>query len=230
VILAGVALAGVPAEVTPGGIKVADQAPVSPVSLAEFNAALAQLEAQGITVVTAPLLEETATGAARASGGALRIRYKVADQIGGDEELTLAPATAKSAVSRRDAEPADVPAADLPLNLDAHTDAAPTPVAATTPSVAALDAPIPTPTAFDAPGLPFAGSPPFADTPASAASATAPTAAGGVVSPPASEDVLLAAGRGSDPAGRLRSGYAIVLLAALAGLATVTLQFRIRPA
>jgi hypothetical protein len=35
---------------------------------------------------------------------------------------------------------------------------------------------------------------------------------------------------GPDPARRLRSGYALVLLAALAGVALVTAQFRIRPA
>ena len=241
--LAGVALAGIPAEITPDGIRISDKAAASPVTTAQFNAALAQLHEKGITVVAAPLVQETGAGAAQASGGGVRIRYKVADQVGGDEEFTLAPASARSAVARREAE--------LPPALDGATPPwpdAPGPFTTT---------PVP-PASAGSSTLPGAGYSTTAAGPgdvsynfgsgasSSASSGTDSTgvssgsssspssdsnAAATTISPaPASEAALPAANRKSDPARRIRSGYAVLLLVAAAGVAAVTAQGRVRPA
>src|SRR5260370_339282 len=54
--LTGAALGGIPAEITPDGIRISDKAAASPVTIAQFNAALAQLQEKGITVLAAPLI------------------------------------------------------------------------------------------------------------------------------------------------------------------------------
>ena len=241
--LAGVALAGIPAEVTPDGIKISDKAAASPVTIAQFNAALAQLQEKGITVVAAPLVQETAAGVARASGGGLVIRYKVADQIGGDEQLTLAPASARSAVARRGSEPPSVDVS-VPPPADGTTPGTGTTPPPSTPSVRSgsptLTASGSGSSAADLPGVSSGfGSGASSGSGASAGSGTG-RAAGPSTSPAATDSASTNAGsagagvptahHGPDPARRLRTGYALVLLAALAGVAAVTAQFRIRPA
>jgi len=245
VTLAGMTLAGIPAEMTPDGLRISDQAPASPVSRAAFDDALAQLADRGITVSAAPLVQDTAAGAARAEGGALRIRYKVADQIGGDEEFTFAPASARSAVSRRDTE-AEAPSVATDLPVDGPTAAgsagAPAPRPATTGvNGAGSGADATVNAAGGAESLPFNGSPAFGTTPADPSTPSTSPAAGTPEGPagPASitgtpggpagpDDLQLAAGRAADPAHKVRTGYAVVLLALVAGVAAVTVQFRIR--
>jgi len=227
--LAGVALAGIPAEVTPDGIKISDKAAASPVTIAQFNAALAQLQEKGITVVAAPLVQETAAGVARASGSGLVIRYKVADQIGGDEQLTLAPASARSAVARRESESPSVDVS-VPPPADGTTPGTGTTPPPSTPSVGsgstALTGSGSGSSAADLPGVSsgfgsgLAAGPSTSPTATDSASTNAGSAAAGVPT----------AHHGPDPARRLRTGYALVLLAALAGVAVVTAQFRIRAA
>jgi hypothetical protein len=260
--LAGVALAGVPAEITPDGIRISDKAAASPVTIAEFNAALAQLQAKGITVVAAPLVQETAAGVASASGGGLTIRYKVADQIGGDEELTLAPASARSAVARREI---DAPTVDVPVPSPAADGPAPGAGAAAASPASPVGSGIPALTgsgsgsaAGGLPGVSYgfdsdrlsgaaaalggpssavpysasAGAPNATTSAVSGASNAATSAVSGAsnAATSAAAAAVPSAHHGPDPARRLRSGYALVLLAALAGVAAVTAQFRIRPA
>jgi len=235
--LTGAALGGIPAEITPDGIRISDKAAASPVTIAQFNAALAQLQEKGITVVAAPLIQETAAGAARAAGGGLTVRYKVADQIGGDEQLTLAPASARSAVARRAAEPPplDESTPPAPDGVAPAPGTVPPPPAAG-PGTPTLSGTGPLSTTAGLPNVsydfgsrgepgPGAGSAPTGPSPGSTAASTlsAPNA-------PGSAAALPTAHRGPEPARRLRTGYALVLLAAFAGVAAVTAQFKIRPA
>ena len=250
--LAGVALAGVPAEVTPEGLMISDKAAASPVTVAQFNAALAQLQEKGITVTAAPLVQETGAGAARASGGGVRIRYKVADQIGGDEELTLAPASARSAVSRRDADPAGLDGS-VPPAVDDAAAGSPLPEAGQ-PAEPSAVAPPGTfgPVGFGdgsgagvAPGTAFGGDPdawsvagaasfPNVAAGGSRANAAVPNAGTGgslpAAGPGLSEAALPAAHHGRNPARRLRAGYAVFLVVAAAGVVAVTTQAKARTA
>ncbi|MDQ1568050.1 MAG: hypothetical protein QOF96_2930 [Actinomycetota bacterium] len=240
--LAGVALAGIPAEITADGIRISDKAATSPVTVAQFNAALAQLQEKGITVVAAPLVQVTGAGAAQASGGGVRIRYKVADQIGGDEELTLAPASARSAVARREAEPPALDGATPPAP-DAPGPITPDPVPpagsgnSTLPGTGALATTAgPADVAYDfrsgATSSANAGTTP---TGVSAGPSSGPSSGSNVpattTSPVSTSDAALpAAHRKSDPAHRVRTGYTVLLLVAAAGVAAVTAQGRVRPA
>jgi hypothetical protein len=240
--LAGVALAGIPAEITPDGIRISDKAAASPVTVAQFNAALAQLHEKGITVVAAPLVQETGAGAAQASGGGIRLRYKVADQVGGDEELTLAPASARSGVARREAEP---PALDgtTPPWPDA-----PGPITTTPAPPASSGSSTLSGTGFSSTtaglgevsysfgsGASSSANSGTDSTGVSSDSSSSPSSSSNAAAsttspPPLSEAALPAANRKSDPARRIRSGYAVLLLVAAAGVAAVTAQGRVRPA
>jgi hypothetical protein len=236
--LAGVALAGIPAEITADGIRISDKAATSPVTAAQFNAALAQLQEKGITVVAAPLVQETGAGAAQASGGGVRIRYKVADQIGGDEELTLAPASARSAVARREAGPpaldgATPPAPDVPGPITPGPVPPPGSGSSTLPGTGVLATTArPADVAYDF----RSGATASADTgTTSTGLSTGPSSGSNVpattTSPASTSDAALpAAHRKSDPARGVRTGYAVLLLVAAAGVAAVTAQGRVRPA
>jgi hypothetical protein len=109
VTVTGLLVGGVPAELSDRGLRISDQVPVGAAQLAAFNAATAQLAARGITITAAPAVREIGAGQARAEGGGMVVRYRVADQIGGDEELVLAEARSRSTLQRA------APASPLPL-------------------------------------------------------------------------------------------------------------------
>src|SRR5581483_1847742 len=87
VTVTGLLVGGVPAELSDQGLRISDQVPVGAAQLGAFNAATAQLAARGITITAAPAVREIGAGQARAEGGGMAVRYRVADQIGGDEAI-----------------------------------------------------------------------------------------------------------------------------------------------
>src|SRR5581483_2869963 len=109
VTVTGLLVGGVPAQLSDQGLGISDQVPVGAAQLAAFNAALSQLAARGITIIAAPAVREIGAGQARAEGGGMIVRYRVADQIGGDEEFVLAEARSSSTLQRA------APASPLPL-------------------------------------------------------------------------------------------------------------------
>jgi hypothetical protein len=203
VTISGLLVGGVPAELTDGGLRVADQVPVGPGQLLAFNAALARLAERGITITAAPAVRKTGGDAARAEGGAVVVRYRVADQIGGDEEFVLAQARSRSTLMLASGLP------ELPLPV--ATPVADTPVPIPPP---ASGTPPPAPRPRVALSLPAASpvGPEPAGLPVPAAAGTAETAAGTARPTP------LLLGQLEDPAvARLRSGYGVILLLAAAG-------------
>jgi len=243
VTLTGLLVGGVPAELTDQGLGISDQVPVGAAQLAAFNAAMGQLAARGITITAAPTVRDVGAGQARAEGGGMVVRYKVADQIGGDEEVVLAEARSRSTLQRaQPASPLPLPAlpsvSEPPASAPAANAAAPQ-SAAPPPRAAALSTgaggpawpapPVDGGAALGAPagsgessgagagnGVgPFNGAGALA--PAGPTSAAGPLAA----APPASaRPALNLLGREDDRAPRkLRTGYGVVLLLAFAGTA-----------
>jgi hypothetical protein len=215
VTLAGLEVAGVAAELTDQGLRLADQVPVGPGEVATFNAALAALAAEGVTVAGASMVEETAGDRGRAEGGALVVRYSVADQVGGDEEFVVAQASSRSVLVVRTPLPGAVTAPAL-------TPAPPVP-----PVAAPGGAPAPvkridtTPVAREVTPAPGVAAHLIPVPPPTVPSAVVPSAA------PAPELNLL--GAGEDPAvGRLLAGYRIILVLAVAGAALHVIRQRTR--
>jgi len=233
VTIAGLLVGGVPARLSDQGLGVSDQVPVGAAQLAAFNAAMSQLATRGITVVAAPTVREVGAGQARAEGGGMVVRYRVADQIGGDEEFVLAEARSSSTLQRA------APASPLPLPLPGLASASPP--SGTGPAAGSPLAP----PAASGEGAGAAGpSAPAAGNAAAAASAPAFSGDGNGAGPtPAAAPLAAAApltgaapltaaapaparpalnllGREDDRAERrLRTGYGVILLLAFAGTA-----------
>jgi hypothetical protein len=208
VTLSGLLVGGVPAQLTDQGLQVADQVPVGPGQLLAFNAALAQLAQRGITIAAAPAVRDAGGDRARAEGGALIIRYRVADQIGGDEEFVLAQARSRSTLTLSE-ERSSLPPTPLPLPKPGAplpaTPATPTPGPATTPAASGRTSTAPPD---------FVARPDPEELPAGAA--TVPAA---IVPAPTSPTLSLSGDRGDPAVARLRTGYRIILLLAAAGAA-----------
>ncbi|HZQ76696.1 MAG TPA: hypothetical protein VFE55_05155 [Acidimicrobiia bacterium] len=221
VTVTGLLVGGVPAELTDRGLGISDEVPVGAAQLAAFNAAVGQLAARGITITAAPTVREIGAGQARAEGGGMVVRYKVADQIGGDEEVVLAEARSSSTLQR--AQPAS------PLPLPALPSVSEPPASAPAASAAAPQSAAPTRAAAPPAGSEEEGIGPGAGNgagpsngaeavgPAGPASAAGPLAAAASASPRPALNLL---GREDDRAPRkLRTGYGVVLLLAFAGTA-----------
>ncbi len=230
VTLTGLLVGGVPAELTDQGLGISDQVPVGAAQLAAFNAATAQLAARGITITAAPVVREIGAGHARAEGGGMVVRYRVADQIGGDEEIVLAEARSRSTLQRAEpASPLPLPALPSPSE-PAATAPPPTPPAATGTSEGAASigagedagAAGPSASSADNGAAPGANAGPSgsgngAANGAGSTSAAAPPAA---AAPAPARPALNLLGREDDRAEqRLRAGYGVVLLLAFAGTA-----------
>jgi hypothetical protein len=221
--VAGLLVGGVPARISDRGLRIGDQTPVGPAELARFNTALAALQAQGISITAVPTVREGLATTARAEGAALRVRYSVAPQIGGDEEFLLAQATASSTVVRR-APLLPV----LPPGLDANPgfpaeETLPSPEAGPVPPAAALT-----------PGpVPAAG---FSSLPAPLPAETAPAplpgaapAATEVASPvPDPAGINLLGARDDPSVTRLRSGYGVFVLVAVGAAGLFVARSRTR--
>lgn len=161
------------------------------------------------------MVEETAGDRARAEGGALVVRYSVADQVGGDEEFVVAQASSRSVLVLRTPLPG-------PVTAPALTPAPPVP-----PVAASGGAPAPvkrldtTPVAREVTPAPGVAARLIAAPPPTVPSAVLPSAAA------APELNLL--GGGEDPAvGRLLAGYRIILVLAVAGAALHVIRQRTR--
>jgi len=235
VTVTGLLVGGVPAQLSDQGLGISDQVPVGATQLAAFNAALSQLSARGITIIAAPAVREIGAGQARAEGGGMIVRYRVADQIGGDEEIVLAEARSSSTLQRA------APASPLPLPEVPSVSEPPASGPATTGS------PLAPPAAAGAAGMPApsigngedygAGGPSAspADSGTALGSAAGPSGTGngatsgagptsaaapasGLAAPARPALNLLA--RADDRAERrLRTGYGVILLLAFAGTA-----------
>jgi hypothetical protein len=224
----GVFVNGVPARLADDGLQIADQHVLGATQLAEFNAGLAQLREHGITIagVRAEVVQQP--GRARAASAVAVVRYQVPagpipNSIGNDEEFLVGQVVAESIAARRP------PAAPLPLLSE------PLPVA---PGVAGAPAggtgadvspgPSPAPVRLDPPAPLPAG----ARGTAPGDTTGGPTTSGTTAVPvpvTATQPVSSAAGQGSidefaladaatvTPATRLRSGYSVFILAAIAG-------------
>src|SRR5581483_10414765 len=228
VTVTGLLVGGVPARLTDQGLGLSDQVPVGAAQLAAFNAALSQLAARGITIVAAPAGREVGAGRARAEGGGMVVRYRVADQIGGDEAFVPAEARSSSTLQRA------APASPLPVpELPSVSQPVPGPPATASPLAppAASGAPeVPSPPVGIGEATGGAGpsaalgppaAPPGAGSGATAgpgpAAAAAPVAAGPAAPGRPALNLL---GRTDDRAERrLRTGYGVILLLAFAGTA-----------
>ena len=226
VTLIGLLVGGVPADLTDQGLRISDQIPVGPGELAAFNAATAQLAERGLTVTAARVLRETGTEGARAEGGAVVVRYKVADQLGGDEEVIIAQAQSRSTLILAEAQPSLPPVPELPGSPVPAVEAEPAPVTAHVGERSSPPAQVP---AAAGDSIPFVTS----DAGPQAASEATVVGTGG--SDPAGSvarsDSALAGTAGDDgslnlvdlsvdPAvARLRTSYQFILLLAAAGAA-----------
>jgi hypothetical protein len=227
VVLAGLEVGGVSAKLTDQGLRLADQVPLGPGEVARFNAALAALAARGVTVAGASRVEETAGDRARAEGGALIVRYSVADQLGGDEEFVVAQARSRSVLALRKpvpgltVAPALTPAPPVPpVAASGGATRAPVGRPGTSPAAARVMS-APGGLARLTPG-PFPTKSPSAVAPPLSPSAVVPSV------PPAAE-LNLVGGREDPAAGRLRSGYRMILALAVAGAALHLIRQRTRP-
>ena len=114
--VAEITVNGVPARLSSDGLQLAEQPPFGAKELADFNAGLAQLKEQGITLAGVPteLLKEP--GRARAVGAVAVVRYQIPvvipNSIGNDEELLLGQVVAESIAIRRP-DSAPLPSLDL---------------------------------------------------------------------------------------------------------------------
>jgi hypothetical protein len=229
VTVTGLLVGGVPAQLSDQGLGISDQVPVGAAQLAAFNAAMSQLAARGITIVAAPAVREIGAGQARAEGGGMIVRYRVADQIGGDEEFVLAEARSSSTLQR--AEPASpLPLPALPPVAEPP---APGPAAAGSPlGPPAVSAASETTTpsigideeaggAGPSAGLGSTAGPSVtgngATSGAGPPSAAAPVTAG--LAAPARPALDLASREDDRAERRLRTGYGVILLLAFAGTA-----------
>jgi hypothetical protein len=212
VTISGARAGGVPVEITSQGVRVADATVVPPEQLAALNSALAALAAQGITVAGVPAEQEVAGNTARASGAALVVRYSVAPQIGGDEEIRLAPVAATVTIERRELGP--LPSLELPP---------PPPSIAESAVPAAVPDPIPYSSGSPvADGLEPATAPPGLEL-AGPAYPLAP------VVPVATTPALGLTVQPSDPgAGPLRTAYGIVVLCAFLGAGLLVVRMNAR--
>ena len=221
VTVTGLLVGGVPAELSDQGLSISDQVPVGAGQLAAFNAATAQLAARGITITAVPGVRETGAGQARAEGGGMVVRYRVADQIGGDEEIVLAEARSSSTLYRAEAAsplplpglpPVSEPAASGPAaTVAAPVTAGPAEAAALSTGAGAAGPSSPSADGNAAPGSTAGPS----GSGNGAAAGVGPLAAAAPARP-----ALNLLGRDDDRAQRrLRTGYGVVLLLAFAGTA-----------
>src|SRR5207247_940042 len=115
--LSGVAVNGVPAEITSDGLAVGGQSAVTAAQLAMFNDGVAALQQAGITVRALPTAKDVSANLGEVRGAAVEIRYEEADAIGGDEQFLLGRVMARSVAVRRtsglELAPPDVSAPSL---------------------------------------------------------------------------------------------------------------------
>ena len=227
----GISVNGVPARLADDGLQIADQTLLGGTQLAEFNAGLARLREQGITIagVRADVTEEP--GRARAAAAVAVVRYQVPagpipNSIGNDEEFLLGQVVAESIAARRPAaEPLPLVAEPLPV----------VPGAAGGPAGGAEvpPGPSPAPVRADPPFVPSGGSSDLTAPVGDGATGLTPAYESSLVPVPVTsaqpattapgqasvDDFALADAATVTPATRLRSGYSVFILAAIAGAA-----------
>ena len=226
----GVSVNGVPARLTDDGLQVADSHLLGPTQLAEFNAGLARLREQGITIagVRAEVTQEP--GRARAASAVAVVRYQVPagpipNSIGNDEEFLLGQVVAESIAARRPpAEP--LPLLSEPLPLPPSPGVAGPQAGGAGGDASAGSSPVPV--RLD-PSTALRGDPPGAALGNGAAGGSAAYASAvpgpGAATQPATpapgqspgDEFALADVATVTPATRLRSGYSVFILAAIAG-------------
>ena len=220
--ITGLQVGGVPARLTDEGLRISDQVPVGPEMLATFNAATAQLAERGIVITAVPAVREAGAERARAEGGAAVVRYRLADQAGGDEELVIAQARSQSTLVMAQ-ERAPLPPRSLTEPPGEPTPAPGPPASAPTGTPADLGGRPPIAPAVVAGAAGASGSG-FGPEPVGAGSSfpVAPwdTGRGASASDARAEGQLGLVDRAADPAvARLRRGYSVILLLAAAGAA-----------
>jgi len=100
--LGGVLVAGTPATITQDGVTIGSTAAVPASSVLAVNQALAQLDAQGISVRAVPVEKEQTDSEATVSGAALQLRYivpptvQLPTDIGKDETVLLGQVSANA--------------------------------------------------------------------------------------------------------------------------------------
>jgi hypothetical protein len=225
VTVTGLLVGGVPAELTDQGLQISDRIPVGPGELAAFNAATAQLAALGVTVAAAPIVRETGAERARAEGGAVAVRYKVADQLGGDEEVIIAQVQSRSTLLLAESQPFP-PVTELPGSPIPPAEAGPAAMGASAADGSSRPGPV---AAEEGGSVPLAI--PGTGRPVPSGSAAVTQADNGPPGAfPESDSASERAGATSgalnlgdppfDPAvARLRAGYGFILLLAAAGAA-----------
>jgi hypothetical protein len=226
VTLTGLLVGGVPAELTDQGLRISDQVPFGPGQLVAFNAATAQLAERGLIVTAAPAVRETDINRARAEGGAVLVRYRVTDQIGGDEEVVIADAHSRSTLALAEKQPS------VPEPLPALTPAPVSPLGPVstglTPGGGAM---LPPPARPDGGWVGDGHGAGAGSVSADTDAATLFPAGGPGAETAAPTDGLLNLVEGArDPAViRLRTGYRVILLLAAAGAAVHFAAQRTRP-
>jgi hypothetical protein len=197
----GAQLAGVPVILDEKGISINNQVAVPPDALSAFQAGLAQLAAQGLTLVPSPTQTQSTSEGATVSGAVFSFRYHYPDafprpsDIGTDEEWRLGSVYASATARPRTEPPVAAPADSAPV----------------APGVAAPDVAAPA-SAPLSPGLPPAA-------PGAVGTAPLPTIA---LQPTAEEPLFMLPARVASPLpGEFRDGYRYVLLAAVAGIGTM---------
>jgi hypothetical protein len=202
----GAQLAGVPVTIDSKGISINNAVAVPPDALTAFKAGLESLAAQGLTFTPSPMQTQTTAEGATVSGAVFSFRYHYPDafprpsDIGTDEEWRLGNVYASATARPRGEPPVAAPVAGAP---------AATAPGATAPGAAAPNVAVPAVTPALPPGAPAGGVPtvPFTTAPGNAA---------------AQEPLFALPARVSSPLpGEFRDGYRYVLLAALAGIATM---------
>jgi hypothetical protein len=234
----GVLVNGVPARLTEEGLVISDRQPLGASELAAFNAGLAELKRQGITLASVPTTVAHEPGRARAAGAVAVARYQippgpVPNSIGNDEELLIGQVVAES-IAQRSAGGGARPGTGLPLG---EPPAPPdTPAPATPAPPAALPGPAGRPLPAARPGPPLAPDTyaPSADPlfpavpePSAASSAPAETAARGS-GPPADTELALFPAVQETPGEKLRAGYGFFVIAALTGAGVFAARGRTR--
>lgn len=250
----GVLVNGVPARLTEEGLVLSDRQPLGATELAAFNAGVAELQRQGITLASVPTTVVQEPGRARAAGAVAVARYQippgpVPNSIGNDEELLIGQVVAES-IAQRTAPASRLPGVGTPGDPGAGLPATPGQGAAApgSPAPAASPAGVPLPTtgpapapgAFSpAPGVFSPGSGAFAPDPgtvfpgnggASAGSSSLPesAAAGGDTAGPDNAELALFPTAQNTPGERVRAGYGFVILAALTGAGVFAARGRTR--
>ena len=150
--LGGVLVAGTPATVTQDGVTIGSTAAVPASSVLAVNQALAQLDAQGISVRAVPVDKQATDSEATVSGAALQLRYTVPPtvqlptDIGKDETILLGQVSANATGRPRQPLTFGIPPVEVAPLLVAPEVGAGEPASALAPAPAVVE-PAPPPVA-----------------------------------------------------------------------------------